>query len=83
LRELTDAKVLPARSFGGLVDAVGILFDVAKGVHQTDENNHTPAPVEVVRQIEQLRVPVSPRRSSRPRGPVLRADLPETLRADA
>ncbi len=55
LLELTDARALPPRFFGGLCDTVRVLLDVARGLKPTQEENSGPlVPPDLLRRIERL-----------------------------
>jgi cellobiose phosphorylase len=55
LLELIETRVLPPRMFGGLRDTLGILLDVARGLHRIDDSNPGPLiPHDMLRRIERL-----------------------------
>ena len=55
LLELIESKLLPIRLFGGLLDTVRVLLDVARGLHRPAEEGKTPLVAEdVLSKIEGL-----------------------------
>ncbi len=53
--EMPDAPVLPPRIFGGLLDTLRILRDVARGLPRPTENGRSPlVSTDIVRRLERL-----------------------------